>query len=77
MTVARTRRTVSIDEKIAEQKQIVSCAKAKYESALEVLNDLMKKRDEIRAKQILEAIALSEHTYDEILEFIKSHAGQE
>ena len=74
--MARTRRTISIDEKIAEQKQVVSHAKAKYESALEVLNDLMKKRDEQRTKQILAAIASSEHTYDEILDFIKSRAGQ-
>ena len=28
--MARTRRTITIDEKIAEQKQIVSRAKAKY-----------------------------------------------
>lgn len=75
--MARTRRTITIDEKIAEQKQIVSRAKAKYESALEVLNDLMKKRDEQRTKEILEAITSSEHTYDEILDFIKSRAGQE
>lgn len=75
--MARTRRTISIDEKIAEQKQIVSRAKAKYESALEVLNDLLKKRDEQRTKQIMEAITSSEHTYDEILEFIKSRAGRE
>lgn len=75
--MARTRRTISIDEKIAEQKQIVSRAKAKYGSALEVLNDLLKKRDEQRTKQIMEAITSSEHTYDEILEFIKSRAGRE
>lgn len=75
--MARTRRIVSIDEKIAEQKQIVSRAKAKYESTLEVLNDLMKKRDEQRAKAILEAIASSEHTYDEILDFIKSRPSKE
>ena len=75
--MARTRRTISIDDKIADQKQIISRAKAKNESALEVLNDLMKKRDEQRAKQILEAITSSEHTYDEILAFIKSRAGKE
>jgi hypothetical protein len=75
--MARTRRTITIDEKIAEQKQIVSRAKAKYESSLKVLNDLMKKRDEQRTKEILEAITSSEHTYDEILDFIKSHAGKE
>ena len=62
----RTRKTISIDDKINEQKQVVSRAKAKYESALAELNDLMKKRDEIRNKQLLEAIASSDRSFEEI-----------
>ena len=50
----RPRKAISIDDKIDDQKQIVSRAKAKYESALAELNDLMKKREEIRNKQLLE-----------------------
>lgn len=73
----RTRKTISIDDKINEQKQIVSRAKAKYESALAELNDLMKKRDEIRNKQLLEAIASSDRSFEEILEFIKKSPPQE
>lgn len=73
----RTRKTISIDDKINEQKQVVSRAKAKYESALAELNDLMKKRDEIRNKQLLEAIASSDRSFEEILEFIKKCPPQE
>ncbi|MBQ1734777.1 MAG: ErpK protein [Lachnospiraceae bacterium] len=73
----RTRKTISIDDKINEQKQVVSRAKAKYESALAELNDLMKKRDEIRNKQLLEAIASSDRSFEEILEFIKKSPPQE
>ena len=72
----RTRKTISIDDKINEQKQVVSRAKARYESALTELNDLMKKRDEIRNKQLLEAIASSNRSFEEILEFIKDHSPQ-
>lgn len=73
----RTRRIISIDDKINEQKQIVSKAKTKYEAELAMLNDLMKKRDEIRNKQILEAIASSERSFDDIMDFIKGNSAQE
>ena len=73
----RTRKVISIDDKINEQKQIVSKAKARYESELATLNDLMKKRDEIRNKQLMEAIASSNHSFDDILEYIKSGSAQE
>ena len=73
----RTRKTISIDDKINEQNQVVSRAKARYESALAELNDLMKKRDEIRNKLLLEAIASSDRSFEEILKFIKGHSAQE
>jgi len=73
----RTRKVISVDDKINEQKQIVSKAKAKYESELATLNDLMKKRDEIRNKQLLEAIASSDRSFDDIMEFIKGGSAQE
>ena len=73
----RTRKVISIDNKINEQKQIVSKAKAMYESELATLNDLMKKRDEIRNKQLMEAIASSNRSFDDIMEFIKGSSAQE
>lgn len=73
----RTRKTISIDDKINEQKQVVSRAKAKYESALAALNELMKKRDEIRNKQLMEAIASSDRSFEEIMDFIMNRSDPE
>ena len=42
------RKKLSIDDKIEQQKLVVSKAKDRYEAELEQLNKLMKKRDELR-----------------------------
>lgn len=47
------RRKLSIDDKIEQQKLAVSKAKDRYEAELEELNHLMKKRDELRNKELL------------------------
>ncbi len=47
------RRKISIDDRIEQQKLAVSKAKDRYEAELEQLNQLMKKRDEIRNKELL------------------------
>ena len=61
----RTRKTISIDDKINEQKQVVSRAKAKYESALAELNDLMTQTSHIKkhpkAQKIGQKIAIEYH----------------
>ena len=50
------RRKISIDDRIEQQKLVVSKAKDRYEAELEQLNQLMKKRDELRNKELLQAI---------------------
>lgn len=65
------RRTISIEEKIQAQKEVVSKAKDKYEAALEELEKLMKKRDELRNKELLNAFAASNKSYDEIMRFLR------
>ena len=52
------RRKLSIDDKIEQQKLAVSKAKDRYEAELEELNQLMKKRDELRNKELLQAIEI-------------------
>ena len=51
--MARTRRTISIDEKIEAQKKAVIKAKERYDSELAELEALMEKRDEQRSKEII------------------------
>lgn len=66
------RRSISIDEKIEQQKQVVFQAKDKYDAALAELDRLQQKRNELRNKELLKAIESSSRTYDEILAFLKN-----
>ncbi len=68
--MARTRSQASIDDKIERQKLVVSKVKDRYESAVEELEKLMRKREEIRNKKILEVINKSAKSYDEIIAFL-------
>ncbi len=68
--MAKTR--ITIDEKIERQKEAVSRIKDKYDAALDELEKLMQKRDELRRKELMDAFIKSGRTYDEIMEFLKS-----
>ena len=46
------RRSISIEEKIEAQKELVSKAKDRYEAELDKLEKLMRKRDELRSKEL-------------------------
>ena len=47
------RRSISIEEKIEAQKELVSKAKDRYEAELDKLEKLMRKRDELRSKELI------------------------
>lgn len=66
------RRKITLDDKIERQKQVVFKAKEHYDAAVAELSELNKKRDEIRKKELLEAITSSKRSYEEILEFLKT-----
>lgn len=66
------RRKLSIDDKIEQQKLAVSKAKDRYEAELEELNQLMKKRDELRNKELLQAIEQSKRSFEEIMDFLST-----
>lgn len=71
------RRTISIDEKINQQKQVVFQAKDKYDAAVAELEKLMKKRDELRSKELLEAFANSKKSFDEVMNFLRDESPEE
>ena len=64
------RRKISIDDRIEQQKLVVSKAKDRYEAELEQLNQLMKKRDELRNKELLQAIEYSSRSFEEVMDFL-------
>ena len=61
---------MSIDDKIDQQKEVVLKIKEKYDAAVAELERLMRKRDEARNKEILQAIAGSDKSYEEIMAFL-------
>ena len=46
-------------------------AKARCEKAVKTLEALMERREEIRRRELMEAVKKSDHTYEEILCFIR------
>lgn len=68
------RRSIPLDEKIEAQKELVSKAKDRYEAELEKLEILMRKRDELRSKELMEAFANSDRSFEEVMRFL---AGNE
>ena len=66
------RRSISIDEKIEQQKKVVFQLKDRYDAALAELDRLQQKRIELRNKELLKAIESSDRTYDEIIAFLKN-----
>lgn len=70
-------RTESLDAKIEQQKEILEKAKEKYEEEKEKLADLIKLRNEMRKEELMEAVIKSEHTYAEIMAFIKGASKEE
>ena len=70
------RRKISIDDRIEQQKLVVSKAKDRYEAELEQLNQLMNKRDELRNKELLQAIEHSNRSFEEIMDFLGTDDSQ-
>ena len=64
------RRSIPIEEKIETQKELVSRAKDRYEAELDKLERLMRKRDELRSKELMEAFANSERSFEEVMRFL-------
>ena len=78
--MARGRRkanTDTLDAKIEQQKAALEKAKAKYEAEKETLAELIKLRNEMRKEELMEAVIKSDHSYAEIMAFIKGESETE
>lgn len=78
--MARGRRKVNtdtLDAKIEQQKVALEKAKAKYEAEKETLTELIKLRNEMRKEELMDAVIKSDHSYAEIMAFIKGTANEE
>lgn len=68
------RKRESIDDKINKQKAVVLELKDKYDSALNELNLLMKKKHDTEGMELLKAIKESGKSLSEILASIREEA---
>ena len=77
--MARGRRkagTDTLEAKIEQQKAALEKAKAKYEAEKETLADLVRLRNEMRKEELMEAVIKSDHSYAEIMAFIKGDSEE-
>lgn len=60
-----------MDDKITAMQAKVVRAKKRYDAAVKALEALMEKREESRRRELMDAVRRSDHTYEEILCFIR------
>ena len=70
--MARPRKNnITIDEESIKQEEQVSKSKAKYDADVKKLKDLYAKKDEMKKRELLEAVEKSSKTFEEIMGFLK------
>ena len=71
------RRTITIEEKIERQKQVVSKHTAKYEAELEKLDDLMAIRDAELDKELLAAFHKSGLSHQDVINLMSKSMAED
>ena len=75
--MARMTTMAALEQKIKNAQEQVSKTKKAYDTAIATLSDLLDKRDAIRKDELMKAMAKSDRTYEEVLEFLKGGSGEE
>ena len=66
----RGRSTKTLDERIRQAKEKADKATTRYDTAIEELNVLINRKRELQNKELIDAIAKSDRSYDEIMNFL-------
>ncbi len=66
-----------INQQIEEAQEAVIRAKKKYDEATDQLKVLLEKRKELQTVELMDAVLKSQHSYEEIIRFIKSDKSEE
>lgn len=72
--MAKTRKTVTLDEKIEKAQDAVFRAKDKYDAAVSELNALLKKKKELDNQKLVKSFESSSKTLDEVIAFMNGEA---
>ena len=61
---------ILIDEKIKQSEAALAKARSRYDAEAAVLKELLQKRQAMRDRELMEAIAKSRRSFEEILDYI-------
>ena len=76
VNMAREINAELLDTKIEKAQQDLVKAKHRYDAAAATLKDLLDKRDALRQKKLLDAIAQSGRSYEEIMQYLHSKSEE-
>lgn len=74
--MARTTSIEALEHKIEKAQAQVSRTKKQYDDAVKTLSDLLDKRDALRRDELIKAIAQSNRTYEEVMEFLAEKSDE-
>ena len=77
MARGRKSSSVSLDEKISKQKELLEKSKTKYEADKAELAELIKLRNNLRKEELMDAVIKSDKSYEEILAFLRKKETEE
>ena len=66
-----------LDVKIEKAQAYLVKAKHRYDAAAATLKNLLDKRDALRQKKLLDAIAQSGRSYEEIIQYLQGRTEEE
>ena len=70
------RRTVTLDEKIERAQAEVVSAKERYDRALDELEKLLTKRQELENKELIKAFTASNKSLAEVVAFLNGNSNE-
>ena len=69
--MARTKKSTTLDEKIAKTELKVQRLKQQYEKAIAELESLYEERDQVRARVLLKTMVQKGKSFEEVLRLIQ------
>lgn len=75
--MAHETNTELLDAKIEKAQADLVKARHRYDAAAATLKDLLDKRDALRQKKLLDAIAGSGRSYEEIIQYLQSKTEED
>ena len=71
------RKQSTIEDRIKKAESVLVKAKEKYDTALENLNRLVKKKKEMESRELMQAYEKSDRSIEEVLAFLRGSTNED